>query len=57
MRLRPFLQKLEKEGKLKRIKKEVSINKEIYFASWNFTFSLKESQQTENKDTGCFIKL
>ena len=29
MRLRPFLQKLEKEGKLKRIKKEVSTNKEI----------------------------
>jgi len=29
MRLRPFLQKLEKEGKLTRIKKEVSIRKEI----------------------------
>jgi len=38
MKLRPFLQKLEKEGKLVRIKKEVSIKKEIA----NIIYSLDE---------------
>jgi UbiD family decarboxylase len=38
MRLRPFLQQLEKDGKLTRIKKEVSIQKEIA----NIIYSLDE---------------
>ena len=36
MKLRPFLEKLEKEGKLVRISKEVSINKEIANIVYSF---------------------